>query len=116
LIIFCMRKNLILVISVAIALIIVISFFIFKNKSNRDEFVMEKENGEKVKIEGTSDLDERFVDKVTGNIKSEEMARYIESEIEITKRAIENYKNEPEKIKRYQNRLNRLQEVSEKIK
>ncbi len=114
--IFCMRKNLILVTSVAIALIIVVSFFIFKGKSSRDEFVIEKENGEKVKIEGTSDLDERFVDKVTGNIKSEEMARYIESEIEITKRAIENYKNEPEKIKKYQNRLLRFKELKNKIR
>jgi len=110
------RKNFLLIISVAILLVLVISFFLFKNKSNRDEFVIEKESGEKIKVEGASELDERFVDKVTGNIKSEEMARYIESEIEITKRAIENYKNEPEKIKRYQNRLNRLQEVSEKIK
>jgi len=109
------RKNLILMLSLTIVLVLVVSFFLSKSKSYCDEFVMEKESGEKVKIEGTSDLDERFVEKVTGNIKREEMARYIESEIEITKKAIENYKNKPEKIKRYQNRLKRLNELKEKI-
>jgi len=110
------RKNFLLILLVAVAFVLIVLFFLSKSESNRDEFVMEKENGEKVKIEGTSDLDERFVDKVTGNIKKEEVVRYIESEIEITKRAIENYKNDPEKIKKYQNKLKRLEELRERIR
>lgn len=47
------------------------------------------------------------MDKLTENMKSVEMVRYIESELEITKKAIENFKSDPEKIKRHQNRLKR---------
>ncbi|MCX7943560.1 MAG: hypothetical protein N2746_03530 [Deltaproteobacteria bacterium] len=42
--------------------------------------------------------------------------RYLENEIEITKRAIERYENDADKRDRYENRIRRLLELKEKIR
>ncbi len=41
-------------------------------------------------------MDGRFVDRSTGEIKRDEMKRYLESEMKITEKAIESFKEKPD--------------------
>ncbi len=114
------RKNKIVFIVLSfilVLLIVVVGVNYYMNKvEEKEDLIREGNEGKVERIEGAMDLDESYVDKMSGEIKVDEMRGYIRSEIEITKRAIENYKDNPEQLKRYQNRLNRLNEILEKMK
>jgi len=101
--------------SVVILIVIVlvsISLFIKKSEKNSEELVVER--GEKVeRIEGSKDFDERFIDKATGEIDKEKAIKYIDSEIEITKRALDSYKSDRANLEKYQNRIIQLEKMRE---
>jgi len=110
------EKKLIIGLVVILIVIVILSVFLFikKSEKNSDELVVER--GEKVeRIEGSKDFDERFIDKATGDIEKEKAIKYIDSEIEITKRALESYKSDRVKFETYQNRLIQLEKIRENL-
>ena len=110
------KKKLIVVSVVILIIIVILSVFLFIKKSEKNSEELVVERGEKVeRIEGSKDFDERFIDKATGGIDKEKAIKYIDSEIEITKRAIESYKSDREKFDKYQNRLIQLEKIRENL-
>jgi hypothetical protein len=110
-----MSKRKFIIGSVVILIIIVIlSVFLLikKSEKNSEELVVERGEGVE-RIEGSKDFDERFLDKTTGEIDKEKAIKYIDSEIEITKRALESYKSDRAKFEKYQNRLIQLEKIRE---
>jgi len=110
------KKKLIIGSVVILIIIVILSVFLFikKSEKNSDELVVER--GEKVeRIEGSKDFDERFIDKTTGEIEKEKAIKYIDSEIEITKRALESYKSDRTRLEKYQNRLIQLEKIKENL-
>jgi len=110
------KKKLIIGSVVILIVIVILSVFLFimKRDKNSEELVVER--GENVeRIEGSKDFDERFIDKATGEIDKEKAIKYIDSEIEITKRALESYKSDRAKLEKYQNRLIQLEKIRENL-
>jgi len=103
--------------SVVILIIIgIVSVFLFIKKSEKNSEELVVERGEKVeRIEGSKDFDERFIDRAKGEIDKVKAIKYIDSEIEITKRALENYKSDRAKFEKYQNRLIQLEKIRENL-
>ena len=67
------------------------------------------------RIEGSKDFDERFIDRAKGEIDKARAIKYIESEIEITKRALESHNSDRVKFEKYQNRLIQLEKIRENL-
>jgi len=110
------KKKLIIGSVVILIIIVIVSVFLFIKKSEKNSEELVVERGEKVeRIEGSKDFDERFIDRAKGEIDKERAIKYIESEIEITKRAMESYKSEKEKYEKYQNRLIQLEKIRENL-
>jgi len=110
------KRNLIIGSVVILIIIVILSVFLFVNKSEKKSEELVVERGEKVeRIEGSKDFDERFIDRARGKIDKERAIKYIESEIEITKRAIESYKSDRGKFEKYQNRLIQLEKIRENL-
>jgi len=110
------KKKLIFGSVVILIIIFILSVFLLVKRSKRDSEELVVEKGEKVeRIEGSKDFDERFLDRATGEIDKEKAIKYIDSEIEITKRAIESYKSDREKFDKYQNRLIQLEKIRENL-
>ena len=108
------KRNLIIGSVVILIVIVILSVFLFMKKSEKKSEELVVERGEKVeRIEGSKDFDERFVDRATGEIEKEKAIKYIDSEIEITKRALESYKSDRAKFEKYQNRLIQLEKIRE---
>jgi len=110
-------KKKLTVFSVVILIVIVIlSVFLFIKKSKKKSEELVVERGEKVeRIEGSKDFDERFIDKERGEIDKEKAIKYIDSEIEITKRALESHNSDRVKFEKYQNRLIQLEKIRENL-
>jgi len=101
---------------VILIFVFALSVFLFIKKSEKKSEELVVEWGEKVeRIEGSKDFDERFVDRAKGEIDKERALKYIESEIEITKRALESYKSDKVKFEKYQNRLIQLEKIRENL-
>jgi len=110
------KKKLIIGSVVILIIIVIVSVFLFIKKSEKNSEELFVERGEKVeRIEGSKDFDERFIDKATGEIDKEKAIKYIDSEIEITKRATESYKSDRVKFEKYQNRLIQLEKIRENL-
>jgi len=110
------KKKLTVVSVVILIVIVILSVFLFMKKSEKKSEELVVERGGKVeRIEGSKDFDERFIDRAKGEIDEEKVIKYIESEIEITKRALESYKSDREKFYKYQNRLIQLEKVRENL-
>jgi len=112
-----MSKRNLIIGSVVILIVIVlvsISLFIKKSEKESEELVVERGEGVE-RIEGSKDFDERFIDRAKGEIDKVRAIKYIDSEIEITKRAIESYKSDRVKFEKYQNRLIQLEKVRENL-
>jgi len=110
------KKKFIIGSVVILIFVFALSVFLFVKWSKRDSEELVVERGEKVeRIEGSKDFDERFIDKAKGEIDKEKAIRYIDSEIEITKRALESYKSDKEKLEKYQNRLIQLEKIRENL-
>jgi len=110
------KINLIIGSVVILIIIVILSVFLFIKKGEKKSEELVVERGEKVeRIEGSKDFDERFIDKERGEIDKEKAIKYIDSEIEITKRAIESYKSDKVKFEKYQNRLIQLEKVRENL-
>jgi hypothetical protein len=110
------KRNLIIGSVVILIFVFALSVFLFIKKSEKESEELVVERGEKVeRIEGSKDFDERFIDRVKGEIDKERAIKYIESEIEITKRAIESYKSDRVKFETYQNRLIQLEKIRENL-
>jgi hypothetical protein len=110
------KKKLIVVSVVILIIIFILSVFLFimKRDKNSEELVFER--GEKVeRIEGSKDFDERFLDRATGEMDKEKAIKYIDSEIEITKKALERYKSDRAKFEKYQNRHILLEKIKENL-
>ncbi|MGC9044036.1 MAG: hypothetical protein ACP5KG_09290 [Myxococcota bacterium] len=103
-----------MIIVFALILTIGILYFVRDSKSG-EGLQIEKGDGRFEVIEGSDGFDEKFYSKKGDEIDKEKAIRYINSDIEITRRAIENFKNDKERQKRYQNRLIRLNELKEKL-
>jgi len=110
------KKKLIIGSVVIVMIIVILSVFLLIKKSEKNSEELFVERGEKVeRIEGSKDFDERFLDKARGEIDKEKAIRYIDSEIEITKRAIESYKSDRGKFEKYQNRIIQLEKIKENL-
>jgi len=110
------KKKLIIGLVIILIIIVILSVFLFIKKSEKNSEEIFVERGEKVeRIEGSKDFDERFVDKATGEVDKVKAIRYIDSEIEITKRAIESYKSDRGKFEKYQNRIIQLEKIKENL-
>jgi len=110
------KKKLIFGSVVILIIIVIVSVFLFIKKSEKKSEELVVERGEKVeRIEGSKDFDERFIDKATGKIDKEKAIKYIDSEIEITKRALESYKSDRVKFEKYHNRLIQLEKIRENL-
>jgi len=110
------KKKLTVVSVVILIFVFALSVFLFINKSEKNSEELVVERGERVeRIEGSKDFDERFIDKATGGIDKEKAIKYIDSEIEITKKALENYKSDRAKFEKYQNRLIQLEKMRENL-
>ena len=108
------KKKLIFGLVIILIVIVILSVFLCVKWSKRDSEELVVERGEKVeRIEGSKDFDERFIDKATGEIDKEKAIKYIDSEIEITKRALESYKSDRAKLEKYQNRIIQLEKMRE---
>jgi ABC-type Na+ efflux pump permease subunit len=110
------KKIIFLMIIVLIILVCGIIFFQREKRKEKEELIIERGDGKVERIVGSAEIDERFIDKSTGEIKKEEMVRYIESEIDITMNAIKNSGDDESRRKRYENRLKRLNELREKMR
>ena len=110
------KKKLIIGSVVILIIIVILSVFLFMKKSEKKSEELVVERGERVeRIEGSKDFDERFIDKTTGEIEKEKAIKYIDSEIEITKRALESYKSDRTRLEKYQNRLIQLEKIKENL-
>jgi uncharacterized membrane protein len=110
------KKKFIIGSVVIVIVIVILSIFLFIKKSEKKSEELVVERGEKVeRIEGSKDFDERFIDRAKGEIDKVRAIKYIDSEIEITKRAIESYKSDREKFDKYQNRLIQLEKIRENL-
>ena len=110
------KKKLIIGSFVILIVIVILSVFLFIKKSKKKSEELVVERGEKVeRIEGSKDFDERFIDRAKGEIDKERAIKYIESEIEITKRALESFKSDRAKFEKYQNRLIQLEKIKENL-
>jgi len=110
------KKKLIIGSVVILIIIVILSVFLFIKQSEKKSEELVVERGEKVeRIEGSKDFDERFIDRATGEIEKEKAIKYIDSEIEITKKALENYKSDKAKFEKYQNRLIQLEKMRENL-
>jgi hypothetical protein len=110
------KKKLIIGSVVILIIIVILSVFLFIKKSEKKSEELLVERGGKVeRIEGSKDFDERFIDRAKGEIDKARAIKYIESEIEITKRALESYKSDREKFDKYQNRLIQLEKIRENL-
>jgi len=110
------KKKLIVVSVVILIVIVILSVFLLIKRSNKDSEELVVERGEKVeRIEGSKDFDERFLGRAKGEIDKEKAIKYIDSEIEITKRALESYKSDRAKLEKYQNRLIHLEKIRENL-
>ena len=110
------KKKLIIGSVVILIIIVILSVFLFIKKSEKKSEELVIEMGERVeRIESGKDFDERLIDKATGEIDREKAIRYIDSEIEITKRAMENFKTDRVKVEKYQNRLIQLERIRDSI-
>jgi hypothetical protein len=110
------KRNLIIGSVVILIIIVIVSVFLFIKESEKKSEELVVERGGKVeRIEGSKDFDERFIDRAKGEIDEEKVIKYIESEIEITKRALESYKSDREKFYKYQNRLIQLEKIRENL-
>ena len=110
------KKKLIIGSVVILIFVFALSVFLLikKSEKNSEELVVERgEKGER--IEGSKDFDERFIDKATGEVDKVKAIKYIDSEIEITKKALENYKSDRAKFEKYQNRLIQLEKMRENL-
>jgi ABC-type Na+ efflux pump permease subunit len=110
------KKIIFLMIVVLIILVCGIIFFQREKRKDEEELIIERGDGKVERIVGSAEVDEKFIDKNTGEIKKKEMERYIESEIDITKNAIKNFEDDESRMERYENRLIRLNELMEKMK
>jgi hypothetical protein len=110
------KRNLIIGSVVIVIVIVIVSVFLFIKQSEKKSEELVVERGEKVeRIEGSKDFDERFIDKATGEIDKEKAIKYIDSEIEKTKRALESYKSDRTRLEKYQNRLIQLEKIRENL-
>jgi len=110
------KKKLIIGSVVILIVIVILSVFLYIKKSEKNSEELVVERGEKVeRIEGSKDFDEKFIDKAKGEIDKEKAIKYIDSEIEITKRALDSYKSDREKFDKYQNRLIQLEKIRENL-
>jgi len=110
------KKKLTVVSVVILIVIVILSVFLLIKKSEKNSEELVVERGEKVeRIEGSKDFDERFIDKARGEIDKARAIKYIDSEIEITKRAIESYRSDRVKFEKYQNRLIQLEKMRENL-
>jgi len=108
------EKKLIIGSVVILIIIVILSVFLLIKKSEKNSEELVVERGEKVeRIEGSKDFDERFIDRATGKIDKEKAIKYIDSEIEITKRALDSYKSDRAKLEKYQNRIIQLEKMRE---
>jgi len=101
---------------VILIVIVILSVFLLikKSEKNSEELVVER-GGKVERIEGSKDFDERFIDKARGEIDKEKVIKYIDSEIEITKKALERYKSDRAKFEKYQNRHILLEKIKENL-
>jgi len=108
------KKKLIIGSVVILIVIVILSVFLYIKKSEKNSEELVVERGEKVeRIEGSKDFDEKFIDKAKGEIDKEKAIKYIDSEIEITKRALDSYKSDRAKLEKYQNRIIQLEKMRE---